>query len=49
VLEYFVESLSRESHDKLKELHKNLQERDTHPERVFEFEGAAFAFKDFMS
>jgi hypothetical protein len=48
-LEYFTESLSRESHDKLKELHKNLKERETHPERVFEFEGAAFAFKDFMS
>ncbi|CAD0113526.1 unnamed protein product [Aureobasidium uvarum] len=47
-LEYFIESLARETHEKLVELHKDLTEGERHPGRVFEFDGAAFPFKDFM-
>lgn len=47
-LEYFTESLARESHDKLKDIHRDLTEEKRHPGRVFEFEGAVFVFKDFM-
>ncbi|CAD0097025.1 unnamed protein product [Aureobasidium vineae] len=47
-LEYFIESLARETHEKLVELHKDLTEDERHPGRVFEFDGAAFPFKDFM-
>jgi hypothetical protein len=47
-LEYFTESLARESHDKLKDIHRDLTEEERHPGRVFEFEGAGFVFKDFM-
>jgi hypothetical protein len=47
-LKYFTESLAREEHEKLKDLHKDLTEGERHPARVFEFGGAGFAFKDFM-
>jgi hypothetical protein len=47
-LKYFTESLAREEHEKLKDLHKDLTEGEGHPVRVFEFGGAGFAFKDFM-
>lgn len=47
-LKYFTESLARERHEKLTELYKDLTEGERHPGRVFEFDGAAFAFKDFM-
>ncbi|KAH0340277.1 hypothetical protein KCU81_g6905, partial [Aureobasidium melanogenum] len=47
-LEYFTESLARETHEKLIDLHKDLTEGESHPGRIFEFDGAAFAFKDFM-
>ena len=47
-LQFFTESLARENHEKLMEIHKDLTEEERHPGRVFEFEGAAFAFKDFM-
>lgn len=47
-LGYFAESLARETHEKFVDLHKDLTEGERHPGRIFEFEGAAFAFKDFM-
>ncbi|KAK6006252.1 hypothetical protein QM012_006662 [Aureobasidium pullulans] len=47
-LGYFIESLARETHEKLSELHKDLTEEERHPGRIFHFEGAAFAFRDFM-
>jgi hypothetical protein len=47
-LQYFTESLAREEHEMLKDLHKDLTKRETDPTRVFEFGGAGFAFKDFM-
>ncbi|KAI5203679.1 hypothetical protein E4T39_04046 [Aureobasidium subglaciale] len=48
-MEYFVVSLARESHVKLKCLHEDLTEEERHPGRIFEFEGATFPFRDFMS
>ncbi|KAI4720345.1 hypothetical protein E4T48_03506 [Aureobasidium sp. EXF-10727] len=47
-LEYFIESLARKRDEKSIELHKDLTEGERHPGRVFEFDGAAFPFKDFM-
>lgn len=47
-LEYFTESLARERHEMLQSLHEDLTEGERHPGRVFEFEGANFAFKDFI-
>ena len=47
-LEYFTQSLARERHEKFQDLHGDLTEGERHPGRVFEFEGAAFAFKDFI-
>ncbi|KAG9522138.1 hypothetical protein KCU93_g7153, partial [Aureobasidium melanogenum] len=47
-LRYFIESLARERHEKLVDLHKDLTEGERHPGRIFEFDSAAFAFKDFM-
>ncbi|KAI5251121.1 hypothetical protein E4T42_04512 [Aureobasidium subglaciale] len=47
-IQYFVESLARERHTKLKCLHEDLTEEERHPGRVFDFEGATFPFRDFM-
>lgn len=47
-LEWFTESLVRERHEMWQSLHEDLTEEERHPGRVFEFEGADFAFKDFI-
>lgn len=47
-LKYFVDGLKRETHEKMKVLHRDLTEGERHPGREFEFEGASFPFKDFM-